>query len=238
MSLLESLLSLNELGDGIVMADVSIPSLITNLLPGVASAKRGVPGVDLTRFSGLFAFFREDEIQRACEFKVLKKQAEWLSGRLAVKQAAAFFLGCEAKGVRIKTHEEGAPYLADYPDHPISITHSGDHAVALFSAVKGRQVAVDMEWVEPGRMPHVARVAFTQREIDEMKGHPDEEWYRRWTLKEAFLKYIGKGFHENLKRVEILNCGICHHGEVVEGIVSQSPSFHPGYCISMIWTRG
>ena len=97
-------------------------------------------------------------------------------------------------------------------------------------------MAVDLEKVDEGRMPHVARVAFSQAEIDELTGSSDAEWYRRWTMKEAFLKYIGKGFHENLKRVEILNRGICHNGEVVSGIVSQSPPFHPGYRISMIWT--
>ena len=84
-------------------------------------------------------------------------------------------------------------------------------------------------------MPHVSRVAFTPREVAELEGAPDTEWYRRWTLKEAYLKYIAKGFHESLKKVEILNCGICHNGEAVQGIAWDTLDFHDGYQLSVVW---
>lgn len=232
---LEQMVRLSRLPGGMLLADVDIAALMRAFLPDLPDGRRGVPGVDLMAFFGLDAFFLEAERQRATEFRVLKKQAEWLAGRLAVKQAAAEHLGVDPRGVVVATEPEGAPFLADHRAFAISISHSGDHAVAVISTIPGRRVAVDLERMETGRMPHVAKVAFTPREIAEMAGAPDVEWYRRWTLKEAFLKYISKGFHESLKKVEILNRGICHHGEVVDGIAWESPDFREGYRLSLIW---
>lgn len=218
-----------------VLADVDIAAFMKTFLPDFSPGRRGVPGVDLRAVPGLEPLFMVGERERASEFRVLKKQAEWLCGRLAVKQAVAEVLSVDPLGVAVDTEPEGAPFLADHRSTPISISHSGDHAVAVVSTRKGCRVAVDLEQVEAGRMPHVARVAFTPREIAELKGAPDAEWYRRWTLKEAYLKYIAKGFHESLKKVEILDRGICHNGEVVGGIAWDTPGFREGYQLSVVW---
>jgi 4'-phosphopantetheinyl transferase len=232
---LEQVVRLSRLDGGMVLADVDIAAFMNVFFPGFPDGRRGVPGIDLMAVPGLDALFLASERGRASGFRVLKKQAEWLCGRLAVKRAAADLLSVDPRGVTVGTEPEGAPFLVDYRAHPISISHSGDHAVALISTRKGRRVAVDIERVEAGRMPHVSRVAFTPREAAELEGAPDTEWYRRWTLKEAYLKYIGKGFHESLKKVEILNDGICHNGKVVDGIAWDTPDFHEGYQLSVVW---
>jgi len=222
-----------------VLVDVNIAAFIRTFLPDCSSGRRGVPGVDFRAVPGLDALFTAAETERASGFRVLKKQAEWLCGRLAVKQAVADVLAVAPRGVIVDTEPEGAPFLAENKTTPISISHSGDHAVAVVSTRKGCRVAVDLEQVEAGRMPHVSRVAFTPREIVELEGASDAEWYRRWTLKEAYLKYIAKGFHESLKKVEILNRGICHNGDVVPGIAWDTPMFCEGYQLSVVWqTRG
>lgn len=232
---LEQMVYLSRLDGGMVLADVDIAAFMGVFLPEFPSGKRGLPGVDLQSVSGLSTLFTDAETERASGFRVLKKQAEWLCGRLAVKQAAAEVLSVSPRGVTVDTEPEGAPFLADHSATHISISHSGDHAVAVVSTRKERRVAVDLEQVEAGRMPHVARVAFTPREIAELNGASDAEWYRRWTLKEAYLKYIAKGFHESLKKVEILNRGICHNGEVVTGIAWDTPAFRDGYQLSVVW---
>ena len=230
-----SLVHLSRPYGEMVLADVDIALFMNTFFPDAPQGRRGVPGVDLMSVPGLDALFLDEERARASAFRVLKKQAEWLCGRLAVKQATADLLGIDPREVTVDTEPEGAPFLAHHKSSPISISHSGDHAVAVISIRPGRRVAVDVERVEEGRMPHVSRVAFTPKEIDELTGASDDEWYRRWTLKEAYLKYIGKGFHESLKRVEILDCGICHNGEVVRGITWDTPAFHSGYQLSLVW---
>ncbi|WP_300668515.1 4'-phosphopantetheinyl transferase superfamily protein [Desulfoluna sp.] len=232
---LEQIVRLSRLHGGMVLVDVNIAAFMRAFFPGVPEGRRGVPGVDVMGLPGLDVLFAVAERARASEFRVLKKQAEWLSGRLAVKQAAAELLAVDPRGVVVDTEPEGSPFLADHKAYPISISHSGDHAVAVMSTRKGRRVAVDVEQVEAGRMPHVSRVAFTPREISELHGASDTEWYRRWTLKEAYLKYIAKGFHESLKKVEILDRGICHNSEEVDGIAWDTPEFHPGYQLSVVW---
>ncbi len=236
---MNSLVRISRLCGEMILADVDIAAFMRAFFPQVSTGWRGVPGVDLMIIPGLDALFVRGERERACEFRVLKKQAEWLCGRLAVKAATAELLGVPPREILVDTEPEGAPFLADYTGHPISISHSGDHAVAVISLRNEGRVAVDIERVEAGRMPTLARVAFTPQEIAELEGATDGQWYRRWTLKEAYLKYIAKGFHESLKRVEILDCGICHNGALVPGIAWDTPDFHEGYRLSVVWqTRG
>ncbi|MCP3926216.1 MAG: hypothetical protein GY714_26930, partial [Desulfobacterales bacterium] len=42
--------------------------------------------------------------------------------------------------------------------------------------------------------------------------------YKDFTLKEAFLKYIKKGFNESLKKIEIVNGKIYWYNELVTNL--------------------
>ncbi len=55
------------------------------------------------------------------------------------------------------------------------------------------------------------KTAFTADEIRHMP--PDaRSVFRHWTLKEAFLKYLGLGFNESLHHVAVINDQIYHYG--------------------------
>lgn len=58
---------------------------------------------------------------------------------------------------------------------------------------------------------------------------------RRWTLKEAFLKYIGKGFNEKLKSVEIVHNTILYNGKDAINITIDSFNIDEKYLLSIIY---
>ena len=105
---------------------------------------------------------------------------------------------------------EGAPYLPEYPDFPISISHSGDYAAAALSRDRFTKIGIDIEKIAPASIDHIFKVAFTDREQAMLKQCPDAATFESWTAKEAYLKYIKKGFNENLRQVEVIDGRIYH----------------------------
>jgi len=223
--------------NGISLCFVNIPGFAASHIPDLDLASfRRVKAMVLDETGPLSRYFTADDFQRINHFKVMKKQVEWMAGKAAVK-----ILACE-KGlapeseIRLAAEDSGAPFLMDFPDIPISISHSGDYAVCAMGERDGI-VAVDIEQIEPGRMQTFVRVAFSDREIQLLQGRSDQDHYLAWTMKEAFLKYIKKGFAEGLKKVEIMNGQIIHHGQPVLGIEILSELFENDYALTVIWRK-
>ncbi len=179
-------------------------------------------------------YFNEAEFNKINGFKILKKQVEWMTGKVAVKKLAALSLNEKENSIKISAKDSGAPFLNDYPELRISISHSGRFAVAAIGC-NNQIVAVDIEKIEEDRMKNIGRVAFSKKELEELKDKNDELHYVFWTVKEAFLKYIGKGFAEGLKKVEFLDGYIFHHGKKVEGIRVDSKIISEEYAFTMIY---
>lgn len=184
----------------------------------------------------LSRYFAPEDFQRINSFKVLKKQVEWMAGKAAVKILACERGFASEAETRISAEISGAPCLMDFPDVPISISHSGDYAVGAMGESRSI-VAIDIEHIEPGRMQSIVHVAFSDREIQLLQNKSDQDHYLAWTMKEAFLKYIKKGFAEGLKTVEIIDGQIIHHGQQVLGIEIHSELFERDYALTVIWRK-
>ena len=157
--------------------------------------------------------------------KVPKRKSEFLSGRLAGKDAVQDLLGelrdestslpLPVPGIiEIRRTESGVPEISidgDVPDIIISISHSGTMALSATGNRKNfKGLGIDLEMVEP-RDGSFLHVAFTPREIsgiwlhwNKTRGPAEEIITRHWTIKEAVLKSIGSGLNLNLKEMEIL----------------------------------
>jgi len=62
--------------------------------------------------------------------------------------------------------------------------------------------------------------------------------FKSWTAKEAYLKYIKKGFHESLKQVEVINGRIYHHHRIVPDVALFSGRVNNEYSLSLICRVG
>ncbi len=182
----------------------------------------------------LGCYFDETEFQKINQYKILKKQIEWMAGKIAVKKLVAAFAGINENQIQILAKESGAPFLPEFPEISISITHSERYAVSGIG-LNNYTVAVDIEKIEENRMESVGRVAFSERELSELRGKGDTLHYTFWTVKEAFLKFIGKGFAEGLKKVEFLDGGIVHHGKKIDGLHIDSKIIDSEYAFTLIY---
>ncbi|MFH1154673.1 MAG: 4'-phosphopantetheinyl transferase superfamily protein [Pseudomonadota bacterium] len=160
-------------------------------------------------------FLSQEELDQVNGFRSLKKQVEWMAGRYIVRKMVAAFIDPDhtPSHTLIEYRDKGAPWLKPYPRVKLSITHSGDYAAAAVCLAESIDIGLDLEQVGERPDPMFMKTAFTRQEIDSMGDNPPvAEIIRQWTVKEAFLKYLQQGFHENLHRVEILDSAIRFHG--------------------------
>ncbi|MBU1170922.1 MAG: 4'-phosphopantetheinyl transferase superfamily protein [Proteobacteria bacterium] len=178
-------------------------------------------------------FFLPPDFDKINDFKVMKKQVEWMAGKVAVKTLASILKLCPESSLLIDAEKSGAPFLPDFPHISISISHSGDYAVAAMDT-RGLGLALDIEAIEQGRMKNIMGVAFSEKEISLYKDHEDSTLYLNWTVKEAFLKYIKKGFAEGLKKVEIIDGAVVHRGSPVTDIRIDTRILYTDYAFTLI----
>lgn len=150
-------------------------------------------------------FLSTVEIDRVNRFRSLKKQVEWMAGRFLVKRMIKTKVDNQATLTKIfiDHQDQGAPFLRGYPQVKISISHSGDYAGAALTTRADLDLGLDIEQIEKPPGQGFMRIAFTQREINAM-GPQAKDIFRCWTVKEAFLKLIKKGFNQNLHQVEVI----------------------------------
>ncbi len=178
-------------------------------------------------------FLSANELTTVNGFKAQKKQIEWVCGRFALKTLAReICCPTPLSHIRISYHEKGAPFLNDYPDIPISLSHSGDYTAAALSLNLGTSMGIDVEKIRKKPDAFFMKTAFTQREIAHIPPTA-REIYRHWTLKEAFLKYIKMGFNESLHMVEIIDNEIFHHGKK-QILTSWSRTIDDQYILSIV----
>lgn len=101
-----------------------------------------------------------------------------------------------------KKAEHGKPYLADYPDVHFNLSHSEGITACM---VESRQCGIDCEKVREYR-PNVMKRAFSEKEREMIENAPENErdllFFTLWTLKEAYIKAIGKGLSYPMNEAE------------------------------------
>lgn len=107
--------------------------------------------------------------------------------------------GLQERSVEYEIGEWGKPALKYHPEICFSLSHSGDYAVCT---IGDRPVGNDIERVKEGRLK-VADRFFAKEELAWLYAAGGEEektvrMFRLWTMKESFLKAIGRGMSLSL----------------------------------------
>lgn len=179
-------------------------------------------------------FLSQKEMERLNGFKGLKKQLEWITGRFVLKILAKRCAGknMELGEIVVAYHDLGAPHLPDFPFLDISLSHSGNITAAGAMPESYGNIGIDVEHI--GQVPGdgFLRTAFTASERKRL-GTDAERIFSNWTVKEAFLKLIKKGFNESLHAVEVLDGKIFYHGRPVP-VEIHSEKLESAYILSLL----
>lgn len=98
--------------------------------------------------------------------------------------------------------EHGKPSIKGHPEIFFNMSHCREAAICVLSDVP---VGVDVESIRSYN-ESLARYTMSEAEMEriEKAEHPDVEFIRLWTLKEAVLKRSGEGIRNDMKHV--LDC--------------------------------
>jgi 4'-phosphopantetheinyl transferase len=186
--------------------------------------------------------FSSAELETVNGFYTVKRQVEWLAGRYAAKSVVAAAVASRETSlsisdlsvIEIRPQPDGSPRVAGLDEFAISLSHAQRYAVCAITNDGAKGLGVDVEKVRPAPSSEFMDVGFTAREIEALADQPAEGVYRSWTIKEAYLKYVRRGFNENLHNVEIFGNRIIDGGVSQEHLTIVSEPVFDDYYLSTV----
>lgn len=128
-------------------------------------------------------------------------------------------------------NEYGKPYINGW-DKDFSISHSTEFSVV---GVASEAIGVDIE--DNGRDIDLEKFKRTKfLNFDEGAYNNKEEFLMRFTALEAYLKYLGKGFHEDAKNISVRKV---NDAIVIDdgGLIKAETIKNGGYTISIVMNK-
>ncbi len=108
-------------------------------------------------------------------------------------------------GFQIEKNEYGKPRVRGRTDFHYNLSHSGKYAVIAFGE---SEVGVDIQKHSGGAdMCLIAEQCFSNQEKEYVFGdarQTEKRFYEIWTGKESYIKYIGKGLHQDMRSFSAL----------------------------------
>lgn len=226
-------LSIERIGSSIRVLTVHIPSFLNDFL-STGRTKRA--DMFLNSDAGRY-LLSESESETLARFKTEKRQVQWIAGRFAVKILAGplFPPSCKPSEIEIAYTGSGAPYLPALPEICISISHSHDYAAGLVCHEPGMSAGIDIEKHPLENAETVLRYAFSEAEYRTLKCAPSAETTRYWTKKEAFLKCMKKGLHEDPRKIEVSGDTIVFRGKVLDRVRVKTIDIDRNYILSTVF---
>ncbi len=132
--------------------------------------------------------------KKAQRLKTPAARARSVGAEVLLKKALAQSYGIQEPLV-IKRGSDGKPWLADYPGIFFNLSHSGAYVVC---GLGSDSIGVDIQKMSHPKL-RLAKRFFAPSEADWLLALPKEQqqqaFYDLWALKEAYMKYTGKGFN-------------------------------------------
>jgi len=168
----------------------------------------------------ILSFLAEEDLIYIERFNNLRVRAQSATARYKLRKWLFENFPNNYQDFKICTDEFGKPYFSNTCDLHFSISHSGNQVAILLSKSK---CGLDLESVKTYRKD-VAERFFLRREYAYLESIKDineqtNEFYRIWTVKEAFLKLGGRGIAAGLSSFYLDEDGqIINNYEQVEDV--------------------
>jgi len=159
-----------------------------------------------------FLKFREDLISKLPplsgklinKYKRTKDAQRSILGELLTRSILSKKLKIPAEQVIIEKSVKGKPCLVNNNDLHFNISHSGDWVVAAFART---EVGIDIEKIKPVNF-RIAERFFSKNEFSALEKKAEKEklnfFFDLWTLKESYLKLLGKGLTKSLSSFTVI----------------------------------
>ncbi|TMV45527.1 4'-phosphopantetheinyl transferase superfamily protein [Paenibacillus mesophilus] len=155
--------------------------------------------------SAWMSLISADKRRKIAKFVRKEDQYRSLIGELLVRSTIVRHTGMTNDDIRFACNEYGKPALEGDAAFSFNLSHSGGWVVLAWSAT-ALPLGIDVEQIVPIDY-RIAESFFTSREkVDLFAREGDgrlDYFYRLWTLKESYIKAIGKGLSMPLDRFTV-----------------------------------
>lgn len=149
-----------------------------------------------------YKYLSDKRIEKLEKLKISEKKAQSIGAELLLNYAVSREYQTKIP-VKWDTDANGKPYLVDYPQLYVNLSHSGCYAVC---AVNDTPVGADIQYVRECDIKTAERF-FTDEETEYIRLSRDKDisFFKIWTRKESFVKTIGKGITIPLNSFSVLD---------------------------------
>jgi 4'-phosphopantetheinyl transferase len=168
-------------------------------------------------FDILLNYVSEDKKAQIHRFYHFEDSQRALIGNVLSRYAICRNLNIKNLVITFDKNEYGKPFLLGQNNIHFNISHSGKWVVC---AVSDYPVGIDVEIIKSTEID-IAKRFFSKYEYDELQKQPDEQkqayFYKLWTLKESYIKAVGKGLSIPLESftVSVENNAIVNSNETL-----------------------
>lgn len=147
---------------------------------------------------------RSEEVSIASQLQIkkFKNQADALRklyGELLVRKIIKETFAIQDQDIHLGKGDYGKPFLENYPDFHYNLSHSGNWILCI---IANKPVGIDIEEIK-GSNIEIAKRFFHKKEIEYLleksRMEQNEAFFDLWTLKESYIKQLGKGLFIDLK---------------------------------------
>lgn len=145
----------------------------------------------------------EDTYHTVSKFKKKCDAYNTLTGELLVRWLVGRYTGLHNGQIRFERNNFGKPFITGLGNFHFNLSHSGCWVAC---AIDTSEVGVDVEEIRQIDFGF-AQSHFSSSEYDDLMHREESErlpyFYELWTLKESYIKAIGKGLSEPLHSFSI-----------------------------------
>jgi 4'-phosphopantetheinyl transferase len=166
------------------------------------------------------------EMERARRFVRRPDRDRYMFAHAILRYLLGSYLGSRPEELDFATNDYGKPFIIAPGGNEISFSLSHSQDMALVAIARGTPLGVDVEYLREISDAHdIVNRFFSIEERDYLNSLPlsafYEEFFACWSLKEAYLKGIGKGLSFPLDRFSVMfsskqpeGCEKSHHVSV------------------------
>jgi 4'-phosphopantetheinyl transferase len=158
---------------------------------------------DAPLINNWYQYLSQDEKNKYHKFYFEKDKRLYLLSHTMLRLVISQYLGCSTKALKFGSNKYGKPYLLDYPECHFNLSHSKQAVALVVNQGLDLSLGVDIEcFHDRGETLNLATNYFSQAECVLLNSYAysdrNEIFFKLWTLKESYIKAIGKGLSINL----------------------------------------
>ncbi|MBE7150862.1 4'-phosphopantetheinyl transferase superfamily protein [Bacillus mycoides] len=149
--------------------------------------------IDDVIFKTLIRLVSEEKQKKIMRFHRVEDAKRTLLADLLARYAISYKTGMKCEEINFKNNKYGKPLLVNIPNVYFNTSHSAQWIVC---AISSQPIGIDIEFIEQINC-EIAKQFFSEDEYVKLSRESEENkldyFYQLWTLKESYVKAIGKG---------------------------------------------